>query len=274
MAPHFFSMVLRFTTTIALAGMTFLCSLTVYDKVQEARRDERIAALVLVETRKSRKLSIIVLTALLSYYAQLGYLNAAAWLAFLILLSSVIIAIFDRIDKKNFHTIRPSLFVLLHSVPGLSVSRREGKNMMDHDPQKKQVLPWKLEQEILVSSSKRDLVSFAVKFKWYYLLYLHIAIVLKKILKKSRFWVKFKGNACTWQFTWQSTTGKVVIRLILKLAILPTILTCNSASLSSETYALIMMNDSTLSFLRFPGGTRTGPLNYSSGFHASDAQVP
>ncbi|THU97443.1 hypothetical protein K435DRAFT_965460 [Dendrothele bispora CBS 962.96] len=125
MVPHFLSVVIRFVTTIlnhlALAGMTLLCSLTIYDKVQEARQDERIAALVLVETRKSRKLSIIVLTALLSYYAQLGYINAAAWLAFLILLSSVIIAIFDRIDKKNFHTIRPSLFVFLHSVPGLSV---------------------------------------------------------------------------------------------------------------------------------------------------------
>ncbi|THU97457.1 hypothetical protein K435DRAFT_796494 [Dendrothele bispora CBS 962.96] len=123
MMPHFLSVGVHFVTTafdhLAFAGMFFLRSLTIYNKVQEALRDERIAALVLVETRKSRKLSMIILTALLSYYAQLGYLNAAAWLAFLILLSSVIIAICDRID--NFHTIRPLLFVFLHSVPGLSV---------------------------------------------------------------------------------------------------------------------------------------------------------
>ncbi|THU83790.1 hypothetical protein K435DRAFT_870956 [Dendrothele bispora CBS 962.96] len=124
---HFLSTPLRLIAAIfgyvAFAGTTLLCLLTIYNKVQAAldSRDEHVAALVLVETRRSRKLSIMILTGLLCYYAQLEYLRAAAWVAFLVLLSSVITAICDRIDPDDFHTIRPLLFIFLHSVPGLSM---------------------------------------------------------------------------------------------------------------------------------------------------------
>ncbi|THU99626.1 hypothetical protein K435DRAFT_855497 [Dendrothele bispora CBS 962.96] len=124
---HFLSTLLHLTATIfghvAIAGTTLFRLLTIYNKVEEALQDdsEHVAALVIVETRRSRKLSIIILTGLLAYYAQLEYLRAAAWMAFLVLLSSVITATCDRIDPDDFRTIRPHLFVFLHSVPGLSM---------------------------------------------------------------------------------------------------------------------------------------------------------
>ncbi|THU97446.1 hypothetical protein K435DRAFT_888851 [Dendrothele bispora CBS 962.96] len=85
-------------TWFQLDGIALLRLLTSYNKVQEGLQDKDVALIVRVETRKSGKL-----TTLLGYYVQLKYLTAAACLAFLILLSSVITAICDRIDPDNFH---------------------------------------------------------------------------------------------------------------------------------------------------------------------------
>ncbi|THU80640.1 hypothetical protein K435DRAFT_809719 [Dendrothele bispora CBS 962.96] len=79
-------------------GIALLRLLTNYNKAQEGLQDKDVALIVCVETRKSGKFTI-----LLGYYAQLKYLTAAAWLAFLILLSSVITAICGGIDPDNFH---------------------------------------------------------------------------------------------------------------------------------------------------------------------------
>ncbi|THU80645.1 hypothetical protein K435DRAFT_809724 [Dendrothele bispora CBS 962.96] len=126
--PNFLPALVRFTATVlghlAFAGIALLRLLTIYNKVQEGPQDKDVAAIVLVETRKSRKLtSIIILTTLLSHYAQLKYLTAAAWLAFLVLLSGIITAICDRILPDNFHTIRPlrHFVPFLPSVPGFSM---------------------------------------------------------------------------------------------------------------------------------------------------------
>ncbi|THU86985.1 hypothetical protein K435DRAFT_357262 [Dendrothele bispora CBS 962.96] len=122
---HFLSRLGHFTRGcfdyLVLAGTNLLGVFTIYNKVQAGIGDKHVAALVLIETKKSQKLSILILAVMLGYYAQWGFLSAAAWLAFLLLVSSVIAMACGSINPDNFWTIRPLLFVLLHSVPGFSV---------------------------------------------------------------------------------------------------------------------------------------------------------
>ncbi|THU94580.1 hypothetical protein K435DRAFT_860375 [Dendrothele bispora CBS 962.96] len=127
MPHHLFSQLVHLKETflghLLLAGMTLLRFLTIYNKVQEALEDEgdTVATLVITELRRIQKRSITILAVLLSYYAQLGYSRAAGWLAFLLLISSFIIASCDNIHSRDFHSMRPVPFVLVHSVPSLSV---------------------------------------------------------------------------------------------------------------------------------------------------------